>query len=558
SLVKVEISASTIPQCALDSLASALQGASFLASLDLHGTPMDAHSAELFLSRFATCPSLVELSIDDHFLLPREGAALAELVAESTALKKFSLASVTRSEGKVKRLQTFLRGLGCNCSLEELCMNGFDLGKPAKNLLVEAVAQHSSLKVLKVSFSGDEMDGDFLAELMARNTGLCELGFGTGRAQCAAPFARAIRQNTRLQKLQLTLNGMEVQNYKELLIALARNQSLQELEFNRVPDILLGDLCRLMQQTETNGRVKFQANFEDALVFTSAIRKCSKLTQMAYLPKRDGPPLPRDAFSELIYYHQLRKLAVYEHHRRVDSECIVDLALFLSRTTTLKDADFSFHTTAGSTLLLLDAISLNKSLTKLGISYWTFEQDELDQLYDIIRSTKDLTCLHLGLSNCRNERLIFLLSSHVSSSLSLLNVTVEVDRQYDRYSIQERIRAVTHRNSATLHCAVKFVMGSRGRRFARAFESIFDLPSLVEAIQESTNKPKEHAREMVKSTKHYLDCNFLAAVGVVKDAVVCEPDGHVQLDHIGLDNWLQIRQYLKVSDIKPDPAVGFY
>ncbi|CAN8002912.1 unnamed protein product, partial [Ixodes hexagonus] len=558
SLVKLHISAFIIPQCALGSLGSALQRAPGLASLNLRGIPMDAHNAELLLSGFAVCPSLVELSVDNYVLLPREGAALAEFVAQSTVLKKLSLACVSCLEGVVKQLQSFLKGLVSNCSLEELHVNGFDLGNPAKELLVEAVAHHSTLKVLEVSFCDDEMDGDFLAELMAHNTGLRELFFGTGRAGSVPAFAKAIRKNTRLQKLQLTLIGMEVQNYRELLMALACNQSLRELEFDYVLDTFLGDLCELMQETGTEGRVKFQADFEDALVFTTAVRKCSKLTQMAYLPGRDGPPLPHDAFSELIHYHQLRKLAVYESHRPIDSECLVDLALFLSQTTTLKDADFFFHTTAGSTRVLLDAISQNKSLTKLGISYWTFEPSDVHELYDIIRSKKDLSYLQLGLSNCREHRLMHSLAEHLCSSLSLLSVTVEVDRRYDSFTAQERIRAATQRNSSTLHRAVKFVMGSRGRRFAEAFEKVFDLASLVETVQKCANETEEHAKEMVKRSKRYIDCNFLAAVGVVKDTVVCEPNGHVQLDCIGLDNWLQIRQYLKVADIKPDPVIGCY
>ncbi|KAM7306091.1 hypothetical protein ISCGN_015987 [Ixodes scapularis] len=168
------------------------------------------------------------------------------------------------------------------------------------------------------------------------------------------------------------------------------------------------------------------------------------------------------------------------------------------KTTTLKKATLSFRTTAESTRILLDAISRNQSLSKLRICDWTFEPWDLQQLYDILP-----------------------------------------------------LRKAIQSNLSTLHRAVLFVMGFRGREFAEAFERTCDLSSLVAAVQKSANQPEEQAKEMVKSSKRYLDCNFLAAVGVVRDVVVCVPNGRVQLDCIGLDNWLRIRLYLKVSDIKP-------
>lgn len=556
TLVGLKVFAYEVPAYALDSLGTALQRVLGLASIDLSCMSMDACDADLLLSEMSACPSLAELSIEDYFLFPREGAALAELVAGSTALRKLILSGAVCSE--MKQLERFFKGLASNRSLEELRLHSFNLEKPAMNLLVEAVVHISTLKILDVDYFDEEIDGDGLAELVARNTGLRELVFGGCgcEAKCVAAFSRAIRKNTRLQKLQLTLYNMKMQNYKELLTALSCNQSLQKLVLDNVLKNVVVDLCQLVSETRTEGRVKFPVGFEDALEFTCAIKKCSRLTQLAYQPKHDSLPLPRDAFSGLIDCHQLQSLTISECHKPIESECFNDLARFLSWTTTLKTAYLSFRTTAESTKALLDAILQNRSLSKLLIRDWTVESSDLQLLCDIIRTKKNLSELHLQLPNCKERMAVLLLAEHLWSNLNLLNLTVNVDPLYGNLSVQLRIRTAAQRNSSMLRCAVQFVMGSRGRRYADAFEKIFDLPSLVETVQKSANKPEEEAKEMVRSSKRYLDCKFLAVVGVVRDAVVCEPNGQVQLDGIGLDNWLRIRRYLRVADITPEPVLG--
>ncbi|XP_040067476.1 uncharacterized protein LOC8029218 isoform X2 [Ixodes scapularis] len=556
TLVRLKVFAYKVPAYALYSLGTALQRVLGLASIDLSCMSMDACDANLLLSDMSACPSLAELSIKDYFLFPRGGAALAEFVAGSTALRKLCLSGAMYFE--MKRLERFFKGLASNRSLEELHLCSFNLEKPAMDLLVEAVVHISTLKILDIDCFDEEVDGDGLAELVARNTGLRELVFGGCEAKCVATFSRAIRKNTQLQKLQLTLYDMEMQNYRELLTALSCNQSLQKLVLDNVLKNVVVDLCQLVSETRTEGRVKFPVGFEDALEFTCTIKKCSRLTQLAYQPKPDSLPLPRDAFSGLIDCHQLKSLTISECHKPIESECFNDLARFLSWTTTLKKAYLSFRTTAESTKALLDAILQNRSLSKLLIRNWTVESSDLQLLCDIIRTKKNLSELRLQLLNCKERMAVFLLAEHLWSNLNLLKVTVNVDPLYDNLSVQLRIRTATQRNLSMLRCAVQFVMGSHGRRYADAFEKVFNLPSLVETVQESANEPEEEAKEMVRSSKRYLDRKFLTVVGVVRDAVVCEPNGQVQLDGIGLDNWLRIRQYLRVADITPEPVVGLH
>lgn len=535
---------------ALGPLRTALQRVSELTSIKVSCLSIDACSAESLLSAMSACRSLVELSIPENFLFPRGGAALAEFVAESTALRMLSLSSIAVKECvETKTLETFFEGLASNRSLEVLRLFRFSLRESAMGLLVEAVAHISTLKIL--SLDSADIDGDALAELVACNTGLCKLLLYGCKANYVAAFSRAIRK-TKLQKLELAgpLSNMEMQNYKELLTALSCNQSLQKLVLH-IPDDIVSEVCELVRETETESRVEFPVFCRGALESICAM-KCFTGTQFEYQRSVSPHTLP-DALSKLIHYHKLKSLLIENDGGYIDSECCSGLARFLSRTTTLKYADFRFRTTAESTKALLDAILRNRSLSKLKICNWTFESSDIELLCDIIRTKKNLSELHLGLMEFST---VSSLEEPLWSNLNLLKVTIGKYRDDHKVPFQERIRVATQRNSSMLRCAVQFVMGSNGRRYAEAFEKILDLPTLVEAVQKAANKPEEEAKEMVRNAKRHLDYNFLAAVGVVRNAVVCEPNGQVQLDGIGLDNWFRIRQYLRVADILPEPRGG--
>ncbi|KAG0426295.1 hypothetical protein HPB47_026582 [Ixodes persulcatus] len=115
---------------------------------------------------------------------------------------------------------------------------------------------------------------------------------------------------------------------------------------------------------------------------------------------------------------------------------------------------------------------------------------------------------------------------------------------------ESKVRDVMRRNLSTLYRAVMFVMGSRGRCYAKAFERVSRSPALVEEVQKYASESKEDAKERMRCAEVYLSQHFMVAAGVVKDTVTCIENGGLQLDQIGLDNWLHIRQYLKVADIK--------
>lgn len=110
---------------------------------------------------------------------------------------------------------------------------------------------------------------------------------------------------------------------------------------------------------------------------------------------------------------------------------------------------------------------------------------------------------------------------------------------------------------STLHRAVQIVMGAHGRRFAEAFKPVSKGSTLVKALKRATGESDELIERKLASSRssaHYLDEPFLAGAGVVRETKVCGESRRTQLDRIGLDNWLYIRQFLKVTDIILKPG----
>ncbi|CAN8003342.1 unnamed protein product [Ixodes hexagonus] len=538
-----------------DCLGTVLCKMSALTSLSLSCARIDPSEAELLVQ--ALTPSVTSLDIDDHLLKPGGGAALAEYIARNKVLKTLRLTQEVCFE--MIELEKLLRGLALNHSLEELHLSGFGLQKPAMELLAETVGRHEALKTLEIVFFDEcwQMDGTPLAMLVSRNTGLRELSFTGGDVACCAAFAEAIRENTTLQKLTLDLlqpdDAISVAVYRELLEALSRNSTLRELSFGLMYSSLLSDFGQLLRETKTETRVKVEVNDVVPRRFTDVLRNCTGLSEMRCSSRWSKVPVPLKALEHLVDYYRLEYLTLDLNMQLLEGSTVTCLARFLSTSRTLRSANLDFLTAAASTRVLLQALCHNRSISDLFVRGWEFGASEADLFYRLLKSTNILNDMILQPRDHSRCLALSGLTIHLLDNYSLLSLRVFLG--WNDEAMDYMIKDITHRNTSLMYRAVRFVLGSRERRFVEAFELVWRSPALVKEVQKLALESEETARERVKCQKRYLDENFLAATGVVKDAVVCIKNGQLQIDQIGLDNWLQIRRYLRVTDIKGPETV---
>ncbi|KAG0445380.1 hypothetical protein HPB47_016013 [Ixodes persulcatus] len=569
-----------LPPSALGCLGTALQRISTLKTLKLPSVDMDVCNAShlscitQFVKALKGCPKLAVLSSDNFLLVPASGEGFAEFVTESSSLTKLSLCHSPRYHSKECAL---FMAVGKNNNLEELCLDGFMLYEEAERLLAEVAAQHTGLRYLEVGFYDGfrewEINGTALADLVGRNTGLRELVFSGGTVSCIPEFAEAIPKNATMQKLTLGLLDMDVPNYRVFLQALARNQSLQLVTFKESSYYYFNDIVLLMRETGTEGRLAIDADVHDPQDFEKGLKNSTSLTRVAYSNREAAGLTPPGAFRHLLHHRCLHELRI-GLPRPIEMESATSLALLLSTTSSLRCATFEFLATASSSRILVEGLAGNRSLTDLSVSFWTIEAPEADLLWRMLRSSRTLKTLTLELLDFPQSPMLDrvpdgLLQNHYLLRAAIQrNPTPSLDMYHDgihrqvlkklnvlstptfQFGVQELLR----RNLSTLHRAVQFVTGSRGRRYAEAFERVSKGSTLVEALKKALAEPEDKIKGRIASSSRYLDEHFLVEAGVVRAAVVCGESGRVQLDRIGFDNWLCIRQYLKVTDIVLTPV----
>ncbi|KAM7301240.1 uncharacterized protein ISCGN_016770 [Ixodes scapularis] len=304
--------------------------------------------------------------------------------------------------------------------------------------------------------------------------------------------------------------------------------------------------CHLLDQFSVWSRFLLASDME-------LLETAPETLSLLCLPYRHSSGRPENYGPQLVNFHQLRSLSMYLGDDLVGGDAATCIALFLASTKTLREARFVFTTTEESTHTLLKGISRNRSISELGIGRWSFGAAEMDLVHQIIKANTVLRSLNICPRDCKKSPLLELLPKYLLDNDHLLRV--HMGPVLANYPVTQQLQEVTRRNLSRLYRAVLFVTGSRGRRYADAFDRVCASPTLIKEVMKYASESEEVATQRVRSHKIYLDQHFWVEVGVVRGAMMCEnSDGGVQLDQIGLDNWLCIRQFLKVADIREPPA----
>ncbi|KAG0414635.1 hypothetical protein HPB47_008209 [Ixodes persulcatus] len=238
----------------------------------------------------------------------------------------------------------------------------------------------------------------------------------------------------------------------------------------------------------------------------------------------------------------------------MSTSCAELLARFLSSTKKLRHADLNFPTTISATQILLDAMSRNNSVSTLILSNWHFLSYHAEDFAETLGRNETLN--YLELHDMKADLILNELSATVEGNKFLVSIKVDDDCHVDDEVWMFKVMDVLRRNFSLLQRAVHFVMGRCDKRCGEAFEEVFRSRALSEKVQQLSGGSESDAEERIRKARRHLDANFMAVAGVVSEVVVCDGGrlGQTRLDQIGLDNWLRVRSYLKLTDIKDTPT----
>ncbi|CAN7985038.1 unnamed protein product [Ixodes hexagonus] len=553
-LEELELVRFGMPKEAIARLAAVLGQMPSLKSFAYHRVGLRGPKSELLLQGLKSCKNITVLLLDNYSLVPGGGKMLADYLAQSCALRELTIHNVGKSS-----LEPILNVLGENQSLKKLHLDQFSPTLPETVSLVESLIKNITLEQLLMDGGFRRPDLAPFAELVEKNKGLKELTLPRGSVQCITPFAEAIRKNEVMQKLSLCSCTMAAVEAQAFLNALAANSSLQRLDVGSVKADLVTDFCKALQETGTEERVAFVTSFKNAEQCKDILGTCKSLLKVSFSLRDDeDAAVLCTIFNLLRGCHRLTELDV-SLPNGIDDASASALAGFLSSTKTLKDLSLYFETTESSLPIIFEGLCCNKTISKLYLKPWAFDEPEEDLVAELLKASKTLNQLNLDSSTeetAHDEELnsvsldvLVGLAKLVVLSYTLLEVKILEHRDFEEstFAVKDAMR----RNLSFLQRAAQFVMGVRNKRSADAFERVHRSEALVKKVKELAQVTGAEAREKVRDSLRDLDVNFLAMVGVVKTEVVCvgTSTSQLTLDKIGVDMWLRIRSYLKISDV---------
>lgn len=126
-----------------------------------------------------------------------------------------------------------------------------------------------------------------------------------------------------------------------------------------------------------------------------------------------------------------------------------------------------------------------------------------------------------------------------------------VDESYQNEPNFQAVKHLLRRNVSLVERAVHFILGSRLKICATAFELVSWHPLVLCRVQELASVSTSEALEKIRESSQRLNLDFWRLSGIVKEEFIChEAKGlELQIDQLGLDAWQEVRKFITVADV---------
>ncbi|KAL1416480.1 hypothetical protein MTO96_000757 [Rhipicephalus appendiculatus] len=430
-----------------------------------------------------------------------------------------------------------------NNTISELNLTEFSITIANIRLIAELLIQNgtlTSLNFICCDYMQDNAD--------SRVTYTENFGYVSSRIY---PWVVAFAENKALEELTLSLSWYDAEDWRSFFKALASNASLKKVKVCQFPRKDVAEIFRAMRETGVQGRF--------VGVRTACTERFDAENDSTAFPAFE--PLPRTASLLQSCSHVTSLCIVSEKEisnvlvSSVISQCITG-------TTALRELEvicrmYSSRWYADNTIqkALVEGMSTNNTIRSLYIWGLNFDETETQMLAETLQSSRTLChfCFSPLFDSESMLSLLWKLSPNMSSNYTLL--TLYLNKMMDLSGDLFTVPNVVRRNNSLVTRATDFVMGrTRHKYCAAALELVHSTPGLVARVQNSASVDENEAALMIKRSLNSFSemDDFMRVTGVVKDGVTCHrrEDGVTQLTDLNTACWLNVRQYLKVSDIQ--------
>lgn len=496
--------------------------------------------------------TITKLTVDARLVDPGSFSAFASFLESNAVLIELTLIGKIREAAA--RLHPVFHALEHNTTLCKLGLQNYNFDMIASTMLSIMLSVNTSLQ--EVSFDSCCWEnctdwGDKNYNLQMQHAALKAKWGALWRAEV---FVHAIENSASLQRLEFDSNHFLDMELLVLLEAVQQKASFCELRFGRVSSLSAAQFAVFVHHTGNASKVTVAHLYSSSKLFAECLNEPTTL-----------PPTAVNSFYDLnsknlvvvclalTIHDSITSLYLFfdDAFDTLDESSADFLAAYLASAKALKDLKMCFSVADEALDIILDGMSQNKSLQKLCMKDFLLDHANVTALCGWLAGNHTLyhfecCCFYLGHAKAM---LLSELQDLLHKNYTLTFARVEKRSQNNEEWLG--VKQMVSRNSSLVVRAADFVLGSRLKFCASAFELVSWHPLVQERVQEIASLSASEARRKVHDAEVRLRAGFWELSGVVDEELRCynSEDSKLQIDELDYDAWLEVRKFLSVADI---------
>ncbi|KAK8784868.1 hypothetical protein V5799_008766 [Amblyomma americanum] len=306
----------------------------------------------------------------------------------------------------------------------------------------------------------------------------------TGSDWRIQPYLHLLRQATSLRKLTLSMSQFDKREQRLFFEALALNDVVEKVHIQDCRHCYSSDLCRAICETNTGSRVS---------TGTVCVTESSLESALKKLHIRDACILVEATAFSGVTYSCLAQLQMLDTLTALSVNIAADigkesaelLAQYVQETRLLIEVTLSFFPCRSDSLVLLEALAHNTSITMPVVDPWCDTRSTAQELAGVVCSSKRIRALTYQLTSRSPSQAFFsALSRYIEENCTL--ISVKASRMRVSAKDWNIVLEILARNSTFLVYAAQYDAGCalRKKEGAKALELLGLDHKLVTKVRE--------------------------------------------------------------------------
>ena len=397
----------------------ALKDHSKLKVLDLNNNSMTVKVAEDLAYVIKNNSDLQGLYLSDNNFKSSANLILQALKDHS----KLKVLDLNNNSMTIKVAKDLAYVIKNNPDFERICLSGIDL-KSSAIVILQALKDHSKLKVLNLNNSMTGQVAEDLANVIKKNTDLKGLHLsGNDLKSSAIGILQALKDHSKLKVLNLSNNSITGQVAEELANVIKNNSDLEELYLSG--NDLKSSAIKILQALKYHSKLKLlnlnNNNMTGQVAEDLAyVIKNNPNIRKLYLSNNGFKSSAVVILQALKHHSKLKNLSL--HNNNMTGQVAEDLAYVIRNNLHLKKLYLSDNSFKSSAIIVLQALKDHSELKVLNLNNNNMTGQVAQDLAYVVKNNANLRKLYLSNNSLKSSAVVILQALKDHSKLKTLSL----------------------------------------------------------------------------------------------------------------------------------------